>query len=88
MMRPETRRVRPGPAGKAGPLRRPGPGDGRAAGPLTSALLAAARSGEAELRPFAATIDAERMAGAAALAAHLAETGALAPASPWSGPGT
>jgi AcrR family transcriptional regulator len=49
------------------------------AGPLTSVLLAAARAGEPELRAFAATIDRERLAGAAALAAHLAEAGALAP---------
>jgi AcrR family transcriptional regulator len=48
------------------------------AGPLTSALLAAARAGEPELQTFAATIDRERLAGATALAAHLAETGALA----------
>lgn len=48
-------------------------------GPLIGALLAAARAGEPELRSFAATIDRERLAGAAALAAHLAETGALAP---------
>jgi AcrR family transcriptional regulator len=49
------------------------------AGPLTSALLAAARAGEPDLQAFAATIDRERLAGAAALATHLAETGALAP---------
>jgi AcrR family transcriptional regulator len=49
------------------------------AGPLVSSLLAAARAGEPELRAFAATIDRERLAGAAALAAHLAERGALAP---------
>jgi AcrR family transcriptional regulator len=49
------------------------------AGPLVSSLLAAARAGEPELRAFAATIDRERLAGAAALAAHLAEHGALAP---------
>ena len=49
------------------------------AGPLTGALLAAARAGEPELQGFAATIDRERLAGAAAVAAHLAETGALAP---------
>ena len=52
------------------------------AGPLTSALLAAARAGEPELREFAATIDRERLAGATALAAHLAEAGALAPGLP------
>ncbi|MET0834817.1 MAG: TetR/AcrR family transcriptional regulator [Actinomycetota bacterium] len=50
------------------------------AGPLVSALLAAARAGEPELRAFAATIDRERLAGASALAAHLAERGALSPA--------
>ena len=50
------------------------------AGPLVSALLAAARAGEPELRAFAATIDRERLAGASALAAHLAECGALSPA--------
>jgi AcrR family transcriptional regulator len=49
------------------------------AGPLTGALLAAARAGEPDLQAFAATIDRERLAGAAALAAHLAGTGALAP---------
>jgi AcrR family transcriptional regulator len=49
------------------------------AGPLTGALLAAARAGEPDLQAFAATIDRERLAGAAALAGHLAETGALAP---------
>jgi len=49
------------------------------AGPLTSALLAAARAGEPDLQEFAATIDRERLAGAAALAAHLAAAGALAP---------
>jgi AcrR family transcriptional regulator len=49
-------------------------------GPLVSALLAAARAGEPELRAFAATIDRERLAGASALATHLAECGALAPA--------
>jgi AcrR family transcriptional regulator len=49
------------------------------AGPLVSSLLAAARAGEPELRAFAATIDRERLAGATALAAHLAEHGALAP---------
>lgn len=49
------------------------------AGPLVSALLAAARAGEPELRAFAATIDRERLAGASALAAHLAECGALSP---------
>jgi AcrR family transcriptional regulator len=48
------------------------------AGPLVSALLAAARAGEPDLQPFAATIDRERLAGATALATHLAETGALA----------
>jgi AcrR family transcriptional regulator len=42
-------------------------------------LLAAARAGEPELQPFAATIDRERLAGAAALTSHLAEAGALAP---------
>jgi AcrR family transcriptional regulator len=52
------------------------------AGPLTSALLAAARAGEPDLQAFAATIDRERVAGATALAAHLAETGALAPGLP------
>lgn len=50
------------------------------AGPLVSALLAAARAGEPELRAFAATIDRERLAGASALAVHLAECGALSPA--------
>jgi len=49
------------------------------AGPLVSALLAAARAGEPELRAFAATIGRERLAGASALAAHLAECGALSP---------
>jgi AcrR family transcriptional regulator len=49
------------------------------AGALTSALLAAARAGEPELQAFAATIDRERLAGATALATHLAQTGALAP---------
>ena len=49
------------------------------AGPLVSALLAAARAGEPDLQAFAATIDRERLAGATALATHLAETGALAP---------
>jgi AcrR family transcriptional regulator len=49
------------------------------AGPLVSALLAAARAGERDLQAFAATIDRERLAGATALATHLAETGALAP---------
>jgi AcrR family transcriptional regulator len=49
------------------------------AGPLVSALLAAARAGEPDLQAFAATIDRERLAGAAALATHLAEAGALAP---------
>jgi AcrR family transcriptional regulator len=49
------------------------------AGPVVSALLAAARAGEPELRAFAATIDRERLAGASALATHLAECGALAP---------
>jgi AcrR family transcriptional regulator len=48
------------------------------AGPLTSILLAAARAGEPDLQVFAATIDRERLAGATALATHLAETGALA----------
>ena len=52
------------------------------AGPLTSALLAAARAGEPYLQVFAATIDRERLAGAAALAAHLDQTGALAPGLP------
>jgi AcrR family transcriptional regulator len=52
------------------------------AGPLTSALLAAARAGEPELREFAATIDRERLTGATALASHLAEAGALAPGLP------
>ena len=49
------------------------------AGPLVSALLTAARAGEPELRAFAATIDRERLAGASALATHLAECGALSP---------
>ena len=49
------------------------------AGPLTSVLLAAARAGEPDLQTFAATIDRERLAGATALATHLAEGGALAP---------
>jgi AcrR family transcriptional regulator len=49
------------------------------AGPLVSTLLAAARAGERDLQAFAATIDRERLAGATALATHLAETGALAP---------
>jgi AcrR family transcriptional regulator len=49
------------------------------AGPLTSVLLAAARAGEPDLQEFAATIDRERLAGATALAGHLAERGALAP---------
>jgi AcrR family transcriptional regulator len=49
------------------------------AGPLVSALLAAARAGERDLQAFAATIDRERLAGATALATHLAEAGALAP---------
>ena len=49
------------------------------AGPLVSALLAAARAGERDLQAFAATIDRERLTGATALATHLAETGALAP---------
>ena len=49
------------------------------AGPLVSVLLAAARAGERDLQAFAATIDRERLAGATALATHLAETGALAP---------
>jgi hypothetical protein len=49
------------------------------AGPLTSVLLDAARAGEPELRAFVATIDRERLAGATALATHLAEAGALAP---------
>jgi hypothetical protein len=52
------------------------------AGPLVSALLAAARAGEPDLQAFAATIDRERLAGATALANHLAETGALAPGLP------
>jgi AcrR family transcriptional regulator len=52
------------------------------AGPLASALLAAARAGERDLQTFAATIDRERLAGATALATHLAETGALAPGLP------
>jgi hypothetical protein len=42
-------------------------------------LLAAARAGEHELQAFAATIDRKRLAGATALATHLAESGALAP---------
>ena len=58
------------------------------AGPLVSSLLAAARAGEPELRAFAATIDRERLAGATALAAHLAEHGALAPGLAVSGPAT
>jgi hypothetical protein len=49
---------------------------------VTSVLLDAARAGEPELRAFAATIDRERLAGATALAAHLAEAGALAPGLP------
>jgi AcrR family transcriptional regulator len=49
------------------------------AGPLVGVLLAAARAGEPELASFAATIDRERLAGAAALAAHLADGGFLAP---------
>ena len=49
------------------------------AGPLVGVLLAAARAGEPELATFAATIDRERLAGATALAAHLAEGGFLAP---------
>jgi hypothetical protein len=49
------------------------------AGPLTGVLLAAARAGEPDLQEFAATIDRERLAGASALAGHLAESGALAP---------
>jgi AcrR family transcriptional regulator len=52
------------------------------AGPLVSVLLAAARAGEPDLQAFAATIDRERLAGATALANHLAETGALAPGLP------
>jgi AcrR family transcriptional regulator len=52
------------------------------AGPLVGVLLAAARAGERELQTFAATIDRERLAGATALATHLAETGALAPGLP------
>jgi AcrR family transcriptional regulator len=66
------------PAGSAG-------GGGRwaaRAGPLTSALLAAARTGEPDLQVFTATIDRERLAGATALATHLAQTGALAPGLP------
>ena len=49
------------------------------AGPLTSVMLAAARAGEPDLQEFAATIDRERLAGATALAAHLADGGFLAP---------
>jgi hypothetical protein len=49
------------------------------AGPLVGVLLAAARAGERDLQAFAATIDRERLAGATALATHLAEAGALAP---------
>jgi AcrR family transcriptional regulator len=49
------------------------------AGPLIGVLLTAARAGEPDLQEFAATIDRERLAGATALAAHLAEAGALAP---------
>ena len=52
------------------------------AGPLVSVLLAAARAGERELQAFVATIDRERLAGATALATHLAEAGALAPGLP------
>jgi AcrR family transcriptional regulator len=52
------------------------------AGPLTSALLAAAHAGEPDLQAFTATIDHERLAGATALATHLAQTGALAPGLP------
>ena len=57
----------------------PSAGPCERAGPVTSALLAAARAGEPDLQEFAATIDRERLAGAAALAAHLAAAGALAP---------
>jgi AcrR family transcriptional regulator len=49
------------------------------AGPLVGVLLTAARAGEPELASFAATIDRERLAGATALAAHLADGGFLAP---------
>jgi AcrR family transcriptional regulator len=49
------------------------------AAPLVGVLLAAARAGEPELASFAVTIDRERLAGAAALAAHLADGGFLAP---------
>jgi hypothetical protein len=58
------------------------------AGPLVGVLLAAARAGERELQTVAATIDRERLAGATALATHLAETGALARASRSSAPAT
>jgi hypothetical protein len=70
---------RPRPPRQAGPLRGPLAGHGRAGRPLTGVLLAAARAGEPDLQEFAATIDRERLAGASALAGHLAESGALAP---------
>jgi AcrR family transcriptional regulator len=49
------------------------------AGPFATVLRNAARAGEAELRPFLETTDAERLVGAGRMAEHLAEVAALRP---------
>jgi AcrR family transcriptional regulator len=46
-------------------------------GPLVSRLLAGARSGDADLAHFRATINRERLAGVTGIVGHLAETGCL-----------
>ena len=48
-------------------------------GPLAAALLSAAHSGDRELADFAATISRERLFGATAVTAQIAELGALDP---------
>jgi AcrR family transcriptional regulator len=69
----------PDPRGKLARYAAMGRAMAERAGALTSVLLTAARAGEPELQAFAATIDRERLAGAAALAAHLAQAGTLRP---------
>jgi AcrR family transcriptional regulator len=51
-------------------------------GPLASVLYAGAGAGDPDLRELTATLDRERLAGAGAVANHLADAGALRPGLP------
>ncbi|XVV11145.1 TetR/AcrR family transcriptional regulator [Actinoplanes sp. CA-131856] len=51
-------------------------------GPLLARLLAGARGGDPELSRFREAVNGERLAGATAIARHLAETGGLRPGVP------